>query len=123
MPARASTWVAPWAIWSLATFFPHGITAAPQFQQGDFVVKTISVSPLTADSATACTATSGTELITTTVPVWQCTDCPTPYNAIFASPVTVWGPPGVPSPPPGYPVCFLNNSRTLSMHANVHIRH
>ena len=74
------------------------------YQQGDFNVETLSIRNLTGNSATACKATSSSQIITTTVPVWTCTSCPTPYNALFVSPISVRGPAGIPSPPPGYPV-------------------
>lgn len=80
------------------------VSAPAAYQIGLFDVKTISVSGLTTDSATTCTATSASVVITTTVPIWSCTSCPTAYNAIFVSPVSIGGPVGVPSPPPGYQV-------------------
>ncbi|KAL8685335.1 MAG: hypothetical protein Q9224_005858, partial [Gallowayella concinna] len=77
-------------------------TSLLQYQAGLFDVKTTSFDSLTSDSVTVCTATSSSNVITTTVPIWSCTACPAPYNAIFVSPVSVIGPPGIPSPPPGY---------------------
>ena len=74
------------------------------YQKGLFDVKSTSISDLTADSATVCTATSASAIVTTTVPVWSCSACPTPYNAVFVSPVSVAGVAGIPSPPPGFKV-------------------
>lgn len=75
------------------------------YQKGVFEVKTTSISDLSAESATY-TATSASALITTTVPIWSCSSCPAPYNAIFVSPVSVAGSAGIPSPLPGYKVEF-----------------
>ena len=82
-----------------ATSSATGLT----YQQGIFDVKTLYIPGLIANSATTCTATSGATTITTTVPIWSCTACFTPYNALFVSPVSVSGPVGIPSPPPSYP--------------------
>ena len=79
-------------------------SAFPIYQQGDFDVQTLFIPGLTANSATTCTATSSAQIITTTVPVWSCTACPSLYNALLVSPSAVWGPAGIPSPPPAYPV-------------------
>lgn len=83
---------------------PSGGLSSIGYQKGLFEVKTTSISDLTADSATVCTATSASAVITTTVPIWSCSFCPTPYNAIVVSPVSVAGSAGIPSPPPGYKV-------------------
>ena len=74
------------------------------YQRGLLDVRTISIHDMTTNIATVCTATSISAVITTTVPVWLCTTCPTPYNAVFVSPVSVSGIRGVPSPPSGYKV-------------------
>lgn len=84
------------------------------FQQGNYVVRTVAVPELNANSVTTCTAMSDWQTITTTVPLWSCTACQSPYNAIFPSPVDLWGPAGIPSPPPGYPVCSSSCPRTSS---------
>ena len=83
---------------------PSSASSSIGYQKGLFDVKTTSISGLTADSATACTATSASAVITTTVPIWSCSSCPTPYNAILVSPVSLIGSAGIPSPPPGYKV-------------------
>lgn len=74
------------------------------YQKGLSEVRTTSISDLTADSATVYTATSASAVVTTTVPIWSCSSCHTPYNAILISPVSIAGSAGVPSPPPGYKV-------------------
>ncbi|KAL8670908.1 MAG: hypothetical protein Q9168_004575 [Polycauliona sp. 1 TL-2023] len=84
------------------------------YQAGLFDVKTTSFAGLVSDSATICTATNLTTTITTTVPIWLCTACPTPYNAIFVSPVSVIGPPGIPSPPPGYLPLTAGSDMTIT---------
>ena len=84
---------------------PTGGLSSIDYQKGLFEVKTISISSLTADSATICTATNASAVITTTVPIWSCKSCPGPYNGIVVSPVSVAGSAGIPSPPPGYKVC------------------
>ena len=83
---------------------PSGAISSVGYQKGLFEVKTTSISDLTADSATICTATSASVVITTTVPIWSCSSCSTPYNAIVVSPVSIVGSAGIPSPPPGYKV-------------------
>ena len=88
---------------SVASSGPATSAADPAYQQGIFDVKTLYIPGLIANSATTCTATSGAAIITTTVPIWSCTACSTPYNALFVSPVSVSGPVGIPSPPPSYP--------------------
>ncbi|KAL8802308.1 MAG: hypothetical protein Q9182_003886 [Xanthomendoza sp. 2 TL-2023] len=89
-------------------------TSLLQYQAGLFDVKTTSIDNLKSDSATVCTATSSLEVITTTIPIWSCTACSEPYNAIFVSPVSVVGSPGVPSPPPGYLASPIHVSPTAS---------
>ncbi|KAL8725407.1 MAG: hypothetical protein Q9181_006429 [Wetmoreana brouardii] len=72
--------------------------AAPiMYQEGLFDVKPLLAPSLTSDSATVCTATDFAKTITTTVPIWSCSTCPAPYNAIFVSPVSVAGTSGIPS--------------------------
>ena len=83
---------------------PGGGLSSIDYQKGLFEVKTTSIADLKADSATVCTATSASSVINTTVTVWSCSSCPTPYNAIVVSPVSVVGSAGIPSPPPGYKV-------------------
>ena len=83
---------------------PSGGLASISYQKGLFEVKTTSIFNLISDSVTVCTATSGSAVITTTVPIWSCTSCATPNNAIVVSPVSVAGSAGIPSPPPGYKV-------------------
>ena len=83
---------------------PGGGLSSIDYQKGLFEVKTTSIANMKADSATVCTATSASSVITTIVPIWSCSACPTPYNAIVVSPVSVVGSAGIPSPPPGHKV-------------------
>ena len=85
-----------------ATLLNGAESTSISYQQGNFDVETLFFPNLTANTVTACTATSNSTLVTTTVPVWSCTSCPSSYNAILVSPKSVWGPAGIPSPPPGY---------------------
>ena len=73
-----------------------------QYQAGLFDVITTFFPGLVADSATVYTATSLLTVLPTAVPIWMCKACLAPSNAIVVRPVSVIGPTGVISPPPGY---------------------